>query len=114
MESLNNDKEIKKATLNAEIFSELTDIFFLSSVAMAIACVAAGILKAAHLEKNHLPLGALMVTNLTGSVSMLFLMSMTRILKNEALDERNRLLKDKNTVAHHNDKNVPEVKSKER
>lgn len=107
MESLSKDKEIKKANMQIGILKEMTDAFFISSATMATLCIGLGIAKAL-IGKSNLPLGSLIITNLTGSISTFFMTAMTNILKDEAVDERNRL------VAHHNNKNALEVKSKER
>ena len=107
MESFDNDKEIKKANMQIGILKEMTDAFFISSATMATLCIGLGIAKAL-IGKSDLPLGSLIVTNLTGSISMFFMTAMTNILKDEALDERNRL------IAHHKNKNVLKVKSNER
>ena len=111
MESFNNDKEIKKANLQIGIFKELTDALFISSATMTTLCIGLGIAKAL-IGKSNLPLGSLIVTNLTGSISTFLMAGMTNILKDDALDERNRLLK--NAVAHHKNPNVFGAKTKQR
>ena len=117
MEHFDNDKEIKKANRSVNIFEELTYIFAFSSVGMATACAGIVIAKALGAGKGPLPLNSLLVTNLTGAVSMLFLASMSNILKNDAIDERNRLienLKNKNkTITHYKNPNLINTQSKE-
>ena len=122
MEKFDSKKEIKKATKHVNFLKETTDILFMISVGMAILSVGAGAAKSLGLGKNRLPLGSLALTNLITSLSFFFLASMNNILKNEAIEERKRLINSLNKkkgntkkLIHHKDSNnIGKAQSKER
>ena len=94
MNDFDSKKEIKKANMYVGFWKEATDILFLSSLAMATICVGACVAKAFHLEKGRFPLTSLALTNFIASVSMFFMAGMSNIMKNEAISNRDRLLKE--------------------
>ncbi|MBP5534944.1 MAG: hypothetical protein J6Y03_05535 [Alphaproteobacteria bacterium] len=121
MQKIDCNKEIKKATVRVNFLKETTDIFFMVSAAMAVLCVGAEAAKSFGVGKNHLPLGSLAITNFITSLSFFFLASMSNVLKNEAIDERERLIRDlnkkkedaKKLMHHHDSNNIVKAQSKE-
>ena len=122
MEKFDSKKEIKKATKHVNFLKETTDILFMISAGMAILSVGAGAAKSFGVGKNHLPLGSLALTNFITSLSFFFLASMNNILKNEAIEERKRLIDSlnkkkedtKKIMRHKDSNNIGKAKSNER